>query len=131
MINQHNNLIGFLVYDAQRAISKSLETACMLVKTAVFHICGGFDEQFQMTFNDIDFCLRLREAGYDVIYTPYATAWHYESKSRGEEDTIRKMRRFNREVNLFCKRWKKFIKQGDPAYNPNLSLDKWDFSIKV
>ena len=109
----------------------AVTAACMMVKRKAFEQCGGFDPDFQIAFNDIDLCLRMGKAGYKIVYTPYATAWHYESKSRGREDTIRKMQRFNREVSLFCKRWRKLIRQGDPAYNPNLSLDKWDFSIKV
>lgn len=109
----------------------AVTAACMLVRREAFTQCNGFDEAFQIAFNDIDFCLRLRQMGYHIVYTPYALAWHYESKSRGTEDSLRKMQRFNREVSLFCKRWKSVIKHGDEAYNPNLSLDKWDFSIKV
>ncbi len=105
--------------------------ACMLVKRLAFEQCGGFDEELQIAFNDIDFCLRLGALGFEIVYTPYALAWHYESKSRGREDTFEKMRRFNREVSLFCKRWKCIIKRGDKAYNPNLSLEKWDFSLRL
>lgn len=109
----------------------AVTAACMLVRRSTFVACQGFDEEIQVAFNDVDFCLRLQAQGFHVVYTPYASAWHYESKSRGREDTFEKMRRFNREVNLFCRRWKCIIKQGDKAYNPNLSLEKWDFSIKL
>ena len=108
----------------------AVTAACMMVKRTVYNVCGGFDERFQIAFNDIDFCLKVREAGYDIVYSPYAEAWHFESKSRGAEDTYEKMKRFNFEVDLFRSKWMHIIKEGDPAYNLNLSLDKWDFSLK-
>lgn len=108
----------------------AVTAACMMVDRQAYDACGGFDERFEIAFNDIDFCLKIKEYGYDIVYTPYAQAWHYESKSRGAEDTYRKMKRFNDEVDLFRTKWMHFITQGDPAYNPNLTLDRWDFSLK-
>lgn len=107
----------------------AVTAACMMVKKDIYDRLGGFDERYQIAWNDIDFCLRLGELGYEIVYTPHASAWHYESKSRGAEDTIRKMIRYNSEVSMFRNRWMDMIKHGDPAYNPNLSLYSWDFRI--
>ena len=83
-----------------------------------------------MAFNDIDFCMKLRQAGYLIVYNPYAELYHYESKSRGLEDTPEKVARFNREIAEFEKRWPEILRDGDPYYNPNLTLDSQDFSLK-
>lgn len=107
----------------------AVTAACMMVKRSVFEEVEGFDEKFAVAFNDIDFCLKVVKAGYRIVYNPYAELTHYESKSRGYEDTEEKMERFHSEMMLFRKRWKKFLKQGDPCYSPNLNLDKNDFSI--
>ena len=80
--------------------------------------------------NDIDFCLKLREAGYLIVYNPYAELYHYESKSRGDEDSPEKRARFNSEVFRFQERWGKELKAGDPYYNPNLTLDSEDFALR-
>ena len=68
---------------------------------------------------------------FDFIYNPYAELYHYESKSRGLEDTPERIERFNREVALFTERWENILIEGDPYYNPNLTLDKADFSLKM
>ena len=90
----------------------------------------GLSEEFQVAFNDIDFCLRLGKAGYLVVYNPYAELYHYESKSRGLEDTPEKVARFNREIASFEKHWPEILRDGDPYYNPNLTLESQDFSLK-
>lgn len=109
----------------------AVTAACMMVKRSVFLEVKGFDEGFAVAFNDIDLCLKIREKGYLVVYNPYAELSHYESKSRGYEDTEEKVRRFNSEMDLFVKKWKSFLEQGDPYYNPNLTLNKCDFSLDV
>ena len=108
----------------------AVTAACMMVKRQAFEKVGGLSEEFQVAFNDIDFCLRLGEAGYLVVYNPYAELYHYESKSRGLEDTPEKVARFNREIASFEKHWGKVLDKGDPYYNPNLTLDSQDFSLK-
>ena len=108
----------------------AVTAACMMVRQEVFHEVSGFDGELQVAFNDVDFCLRVLHQGYRIVYTPYAEAWHYESKTRGNEDNYKKIKRFNQEVDLLRSRWQDMIRQGDPAYNPNLSLYKWDFSLK-
>lgn len=107
----------------------AVTAACMMVKKAVFDQVGGMTTELAVAFNDIDFCMKARAAGYLVVYNPYAELYHYESKSRGLEDTPEKIERFNKEVALFCSRWKEQMDAGDPYYNPNLTLDKADFSI--
>ena len=109
----------------------AVTAACMMVKQTVFSEAGGFEEELAVAFNDIDFCLRVREKGYLVVYNPYVELYHYESKTRGAEDTEEKIRRFQSEIEYMRKRWIKLLKQGDPYYNPNLSLKKWDYSIRT
>jgi len=106
--------------------------ACMLTRKSVFLEVGGLDEEnFAVAFNDIDYCLKLREHGYLIVYTPYAKMYHYESLSRGYEDTPNKRARFSRDVEHLRNRWGYLIDNGDPYYNPNLTLEKADFSIKI
>ena len=108
----------------------AVTAACMMVKREAFDKVHGLSEEFQVAFNDIDFCLRLGKAGYLVVYNPYAELYHYESKSRGLEDTPEKVARFNREWALVAKRWPDILQNGDPYYNPNLTLRKSDFSLR-
>ncbi len=108
----------------------AVTAACMMVKRSVYEEVGGFDPTLRVAFNDIDFCLKVRKAGYLVVYNPYAELYHYESKSRGAEDTPEKIARFNDEADEFLRRWPEILKDGDPYYNPNLSLDRCDFALK-
>ena len=82
-----------------------MTAACMMVKRETYEKVGGLSEEFEVAFNDIDFCLKLGRAGYHIVYNPYAELYHYESKSRGLEDTPEKVVRFNREIAMFEKRW--------------------------
>lgn len=108
----------------------AVTAACMMVKRSAFRQVDGLSEELKVAFNDIDFCMKLRKAGYLIVYNPYAELYHYESKSRGLEDTPEKVARFNREIETFAKKWPEILKQGDPYYNPNLTLDSQDFSLK-
>ena len=108
----------------------AVTAACMLVKKEDFLLVDGFDPEFVVAFNDIDFCMKLRKAGYLIVYNPYAELYHYESKSRGLEDTPEKVARFNKEIATFEKKWPEILKNGDPYYNPNLTLKSQDFSLK-
>lgn len=94
----------------------------MLVKRSVFEEIGGFDESFEVAFNDVDLCLRIRETGKLIVQDPNVELYHYESKSRGYENTPEKLARFKGEVLRFRKRWKAFLEKGDPYYSPNLTL---------
>ena len=107
----------------------AVTAACMMIKKQVYEEVGGFDPKFAVAFNDVDLCLKIRKAGYLIVYDPYAELIHYESKSRGYEDTEEKIERFNREIKLFQTRWKKILENGDPYYSPNLTLDHNDFGL--
>ncbi len=106
----------------------AVTAACMLVKASVYHAVGGLDEGFQVAFNDIDLCMKIRQAGYLIVWTPHAEAIHYESKSRGYEDTVEKQLRFRSEILQFEHKWGEQLAAGDPYYNPNLTLEREDFS---
>lgn len=105
----------------------AVTAACLMVKSAVYDEVNGLDETFEVAFNDIDFCMRIREKGYKNVWTPFAELYHHESISRGEEDTFEKQQRFQGEVDRFIERWEEPLNQGDPYYNPNLSYDHADF----
>lgn len=108
----------------------AVTAACMMVKRSVYEQVGGLTEELAVAFNDIDFCLKVRRAGKLVVYNPYAELFHYESKSRGLEDSPEKVERFNGEAEILLSRWRDMIEQGDSYYNPNLTLDNSDFSLK-
>ncbi|KQC11251.1 MAG: hypothetical protein APR54_11095, partial [Candidatus Cloacimonas sp. SDB] len=107
----------------------AVTAACLMMRREVFQEVGGFDENIGVAFNDVDLCLKIREKGYLIIYTPYAKLFHHESLTRGYEDTPEKKRRFNEEAYYVRKRWGDIIDKGDPYYNENLTKDKTDFSI--
>lgn len=98
----------------------AVTAACMMMKRTVFYQIEGFDEVFRVAYNDIDLCMKTLEAGYEVVFTPHAQLYHYESKSRGLEDTQEKQARFAGEIALFKEKWPRILEEGDPYYNPNL-----------
>ena len=100
----------------------------MLIRRATYLEVGGFDETFAVAFNDVDFCLRVRERGLRNVWTPFATVIHHESKSRGRENTLSKWLRFRGEMARLKARWGKALLE-DPAYNPNLTLDAKNVSL--
>lgn len=108
----------------------AVTAACLMVKKSLYTLVGGMDEQhLAVAFNDVDFCLRLRERGYLNIYTPYCEVYHHESKTRGYEDTPQKQQRFTKEIAYMRKRHAAILQSGDPYYNPNLPLDRDDFGM--
>lgn len=109
----------------------AVTAACMMMRRGVFDEVGGFDESLAHAFNDVDLCLKVREKGYLIVYTPYAELFHHESASRGTEDTPERKARFAREVALMMNRWKHVFEAGDPYYNPNLTLEKPDFTLRM
>lgn len=120
-------------YVSRACISQNLSActaACLLIRKDVFDEVEGLDEGFAVAFNDVDLCMKIRDAGYLIVFTPYAEFYHYESKSRGLEDSPEKVARFNGEINRFKTKWKKELEAGDPYYNPNLTLAREDFSLK-
>lgn len=109
----------------------AVTAACMMMRKSVYKEVGGFDPKWEVAFNDVDLCLKIRKAGYLIVYNPYAELMHYESKSRGYEDNEEKIERFNTECENFIEKWDEFLSKGDPYYSPNLTLDKNDFSLRV
>ena len=102
----------------------------MMVPRRVWEEVGGLDEGYAVAFNDVDLCMKIRKEGYLIVFTPFTEAYHYESKSRGIEDTPAKRARFEGEVKRFYSKWQHVLDAGDPYYNPNFSLDSEDFSIR-
>lgn len=121
-----------LLYFGRSHLMQSLSAvtgACLLIKKAVFDSVGGLNaEDLAVAFNDVDLCLKVRQAGYRIVWTPFAELYHHESVSRGQEDTPEKWQRFIQEVNYMEKTWEGLLLQ-DPAYNPNLTLQAEDFSL--
>ena len=109
----------------------AVTAACMLLPRRAWEETGGLDEGFAVAFNDVDLCMRIRQQGYLIVWTPFAELYHYESKSRGTEDSLQKRQRFNGEVSRFLARWKKELEAGDPYYNPHLTLNREDFSPRI
>ena len=108
----------------------AVTAACLVVRKSTYLQVGGLEEEsLRVAFNDVDFCLKVREAGYRNLWTPYAELYHHESKSRGAENTPEKVARFNGEVEFVKSKWGKKL-QYDPYYSPNLTLDREDFSLK-
>lgn len=110
--------------------TSAVTAACLMIKKSIFQLIGGFDEDFVVALNDIDLCLKVRELGQLVVFNPYAQLYHYESKSRGFEDTPEKKARFKREIRRFREKWAEILEKGDPYYNPNLTLSRGDCSIR-
>lgn len=105
--------------------------ACLMVKKKIYDALGGLDESFAVSLNDVDFCLRVREAGYLNVFTPFAELYHYESASRGSDMEGERAARYNEESERFREKWRKVLESGDPYYNPNFSLDRSDFALKI
>lgn len=114
---------------ALRQVS-AVTAACMLVRREAFEAAGGFCEELKVAYNDVDLCLSIRERGWKVIYCPQAELYHYESQTRGLEMTTAKAKRVLGEQALFQEKWRKQLKEGDSCYNPNLTLESSDFSLK-
>lgn len=118
--------------DAQRYFSMSdvvrncsaVTAACMMVRRRVFKEVGGFDERFRVAYNDVDFCLRLRQRGHLIVYTPVALLYHHESATRGR-------RHPSEDEDLCWKVWGDLIRAGDPYYNPNLTLSRENWSLRL
>ncbi|MCC7201175.1 MAG: glycosyltransferase family 2 protein [Nitrospirae bacterium] len=114
----------------------AVTAACLMVRRKVFEEVGGFEERLSHAFNDVDLCLKIREKGYHIVFTPYAELYHHDSASgasKGHEvaPTPEGQERFSREKEFMRSKWKDVLAAGDPYYNPNLTLERLDFSIKL
>lgn len=130
-VNMPGGRSGYLHKASLMLDYSAVTAACMMMKRSLFEQLGGFEERLSVAFNDVDLCLRANEAGNLVVYDPYACLRHYESKSRGAEDSPEKVRRFQEEIEFMRTRWEKLLKAGDPYYNKNLSLSKWNYSLRA
>jgi GT2 family glycosyltransferase len=101
----------------------AVTAACLMMRREVFEEVGGFDEEIDVAYNDVDLCLKIISNSYYIVWTPHATLYHYESASRGQFQPERNIR-------YFCDKWQKFLEGGDPFYNPQLALDRNDFMVK-
>ena len=128
MSRQNLGYMGRLCYAQDMS---AVTGACLMVAKAKFEEVGGFDPSFAVSLNDVDFCLKLRAKNYLNVFTPFCEAYHYESASRGDDLTGENARRYNEESAHFRKRYKEVLQKGDPYYNPNFTLDKSDFSLRM
>lgn len=128
---QHRENLGYMGRLCYAQDVSAVTGACLLVKKSLFEEVGGLEEEFAISLNDVDFCLKLREKGYLNVFTPFAELYHFESISRGLDDQGQKAQRYDRESQRFREKWKKVLEAGDPYYNPNFSLDRSDFALKT
>ena len=127
--NEERESAGYLNRLAYAQDLSAVTGACMMVSRYVYEKAGGLDDSFPLVFNDVDFCMRLRKMGYLIVWTPFAELLHDESTTRGEDsETLEQLLFFQRESKRFQIRWQKELTEGDPYYNPNLSLYREDFT---
>lgn len=124
------NRTGYLHKASLLQDMSAVTAACMIAKKQVFDEVGGFTEELSVAFNDVDLCLKINKTGSLVVYDPYVQLYHMESKTRGAEDSKEKVRRFQTEIEYMRCHWIDILKNGDPYYNKNLSLTKWNYSLK-
>ena len=130
-LNMPRSRTGYLHKASIQLNVSAVTAACMMMKRSVFESLQGFEERLSVAFNDVDLCLRTVQAGYLVVYLPWAQLYHYESRSRGAEDSEEKIRRFQGEIEFMRSRWIGLLKSGDPYYNKNLTLSKWNYSLRL
>ena len=128
---QHRDNLGYMGRLCYAQDVSAVTGACLLVKKKLLEEVGGLDESFAISLNDVDFCLKLREKGLLNVFTPFAELYHFESVSRGLDDQGEKAARYNDESERFREKWKEVLEKGDPYYNPNFSLDRSDFALKI
>ncbi|MFZ6053174.1 glycosyltransferase [Halocola ammonii] len=130
LVGEHREGPGYFNYVNLLNNYSALTAACFMVRTEIYDEMGGFDESFEVEYNDVDFCLRCLDAGYRNVYVPHVELYHFESISRGHPHlTKESMERHKREIKQLRQRWSKYI-ENDPHYNPNLSLGAHDFRLK-
>ncbi len=130
-LNMQGSRSGYMHKASIQLNVSAVTAACMMMRKEVFEELAGFEKVLTVAFNDVDLCLRTVKAGYLVVYLPWAELYHYESKSRGKEDNEEKVRRFQTEIEFMRTRWIDLLKEGDPYYNKNLTLSKWNYSLRL
>lgn len=124
------NRTGYLHKASILQDMSAVTAACMMMKRTAFEEAGGFTEKLAVAFNDVDLCLKVRKNEKLIVYDPYVQLYHMESKTRGAEDSTEKVRRFQEEIEYMRCQWIDILKKGDPYYNKNLSLTKWNYSLR-
>ena len=124
------NRTGYLHKASILQDMSAVTAACMMMKRTAFEEAGGFTEKLPVAFNDVDLCLKVRKNHKLIVYDPYVQLYHMESKTRGAEDNKEKVRRFQEEIEYMRCQWLDILKKGDPYYNKNLSLTKWNYSLR-
>ncbi len=128
---QHRQNLGYMGRLCYAQNVTAVTGACLMVKKSLYDEVGGLEEGFAISLNDVDLCLKLRKKNLLNVFTPFAELYHYESISRGLDDSGEKAERYNRESAKFREKWREELEQGDPYYNQNFSLDRSDFSLKI
>lgn len=121
---------GYMMRAQVNCDYSAVTAACMMTKKSLFEELHGFDESFKVACNDIDYCLRVRKKNYLVVFNSFAKFYHFESKSRGYENNLEKVNRFNREVEIWQNRWRDILANGDPYYNVNFKIENEPFELK-
>lgn len=121
---------GYMMRAQVNCDYSAVTAACMMTKKSLFEELHGFDESFKVACNDIDYCLRVRKKNYLVVFNSFAKFYHFESKSRGYENNLEKVNRFNREVEIWQDRWRDILVNGDPYYNVNFKIENEPFELK-
>ena len=122
---------GFMMRARVSGNYSAVTGACLMADRKAFEQVGGFSEDFVVALNDIDFCLKVRQLGLLVVFDAFSEWHHYESKSRGYEDTPEKKARFQGEIQRFQDKWPDILRDGDPYYNPNFGYYQWPFTLKA
>lgn len=127
--NYNSDRVGYGGQLKQVRNTSANTAACLMIRKEIFEKIGGFDENFILAFGDVDLGLKILEIGLNNVWTPFAELYHTESKTRGYEKTPKQLARYNNEVYYFRQKWRDFLNQGDPYYNPNLTLIKENYEI--
>ena len=109
----------------------AVTAACLMISKDIYNEVGGLCEEYAVAFNDVDFCMKVRSKGYLVVYDAFSQWYHYESKSRGYEDTEEKQLRFKGEIETFKSKWQKELDEGDPFYNRNFPLNTESYTLEL
>ena len=120
---------GYMMRAAVSCDYSAVTAACLMTKKSIWDEVGGLDEQFKVACNDVDYCLKVRDLNKLVVYDAFSLWHHYESKSRGYEDSPEKKKRFEDEVSRWAKKWNKYLPNNDPYYNKNFAIEKGPYRL--
>lgn len=127
--NLPRNSHGYFAMEGMIQDLSAVTAACIMTKKSTYEDVGYMNEDLAVAFNDIDFCMKIRQLNKRIVYNPFIEFYHYESKTRGEENTPEKQARFVNEIKTFKSIWQKTMDKGDPYYNKNLDLDNTDYTV--